>query len=76
MKKDVVFEWILECQSSFNMLKAKMASTPILVFPDWNKEFHIHVDASFVSLGFVLAHPSDDDLDHPISFASQKLSFV
>ena len=55
LKKDVVFLWSLECQSSFDTLKAKMASAPILVFPDWNKEFHIHVDASSVALGVVLA---------------------
>ena len=39
------------------MLKAKMASAPILVFPDWNKEFHVHVDASSVALGVVLEQP-------------------
>ena len=53
-----------------------MTSVPILVFPDWNKEFHVHVDASSVALGVVLAQPSDGDLDHPIAFASWKLSFT
>ena len=37
LKKDAAFEWTLECQGSFDTLKAKMASAPILVFPDWNK---------------------------------------
>ena len=50
LKKDVVFEWSLECQSSFDTLKSKMALVPILVFPDWNKEFHVHVDTSSVAL--------------------------
>ena len=53
-----------------------MASTPILVFPDWNKEFHIHFDASFVALGLVLTQPGDNKLDHPIDFASRKFSFT
>ena len=53
-----------------------MASELILVFPYWNKEFHIHVDASSVALGVLLAQPGDDDLDHPIAFASQNLSFI
>jgi len=54
LKKDTAFEWTLECQGSFDTLKAKMASAPILVFPDWNEEFHVHVDASSMVLGVVL----------------------
>ena len=54
LKKDAAFEWTPECQGSFDTLKAKMASAPILVFPDWNKEFHVHVDASSIALGVVL----------------------
>ena len=46
LKKDDAFEWTQECQGSFDTLKAKMASAPILVFSDCNKKFHVHVDAS------------------------------
>ena len=53
-----------------------MDSTPILMFPNWNKDFHVHVDASSISRGVVLAKPGEGDLDHPISFASRKLSFA
>ena len=76
LKKDVAFEWNHECQGSFDTLKAKMASSPILVFPDWNKEFHVHVHGSSIALGVVLAQPGEGDLDHPIEFASRKLSFA
>ena len=51
-----------------------MASAPILIFPGWNKEFHVHVDASSVELGVVLAQPGEEDLDHPITFTNQKIS--
>jgi hypothetical protein len=51
-----------------------MVIAPILVFPNWSKEFHVHVDASFIALGAVLAQPGARDIDHPISFASMKLS--
>ena len=51
-----------------------MASTPILVFPDWNKEFHVHVDALSIALGVVLVHPGEGDIDHLIAFTSRKLS--
>ena len=76
LKKDAAFEWSQECQGSFDTLKAKMASAPILVFLDWNKEFHVHVDASYVPLGVVLTQPGEGDLDHPIAYASRKLSFA
>jgi hypothetical protein len=40
-----------------DILKEKMVTAPILVFLDWLKEFHVHVDASVISLGEVLTHP-------------------
>ena len=52
-----------------------MAFLPILVFPDWNKEFHVHIDTSYVVLGVVLTQAGEGDLDHPIAYASIKLSF-
>ena len=76
MKKDAVFEGSLECQSSFNTVKAKIDLEPIFVFPDWNKEFHVHVDSYFVALGVVLVQLGDDDLDYPIDFVSWKFSFA
>ena len=54
--------------------KKKMVTSPILVFPDWNKEFHVHFDASSIALGIVLAQSCKGNIDHPIDFASIKLS--
>jgi hypothetical protein len=34
----------------------------------------VHVDASAIALGAILAQPGTGDLDHPIVFASRKLS--
>jgi hypothetical protein len=51
-----------------------MAIAPILVFPEWEKTFHVHVDASAIELGDILAHPEVGDLDHPIAFARRMLS--
>jgi hypothetical protein len=51
-----------------------MVTTPILVFPDWEKTFHVHVDASSISLGAILPQLGEGELDHPISFASRKQS--
>ena len=53
-----------------------MVTAPILVFPDWSKEFHVHVDASSIALGAVLAQQGKGEIDHPIAFSSRKLSMV
>ena len=50
-----------------------MVTTPILVFPNWKFPFHVHVDASSIALGVILAQPGEA-LDHLIAFASRKLS--
>ena len=55
-------------------MKEKLVTTPILVFPYWSREFHVHVDASSIALGAILTQLVDGELDHPISFASRKLS--
>jgi len=51
-----------------------MVTATLLVFPDWKKEFHVHVDASCIALGAVLTHAYEGEMDHPIAFASIKLS--
>ena len=55
-------------------LKKAMATGPILVFPDWKKEFHVHVGVPSIALDIVLTQPREGVLDHPIFFASIKLS--
>ncbi len=50
-----------------------MVTTSILVFLDWKKEFHVHVDVSCIALGAVLTQVGEGELDHPIAFASRKL---
>jgi hypothetical protein len=57
-------------------LKQKMVTMPILVFPNWSKEFHVHVDASSIALGEVLAQPGEGDIDHALAFSSGKLSTI
>jgi hypothetical protein len=74
LKKDCQFGWTDECQQSFDTLKQKMVTEPILVFPYWSKEFHVHVYASSIALGAVLAQPGEGDIDHLLAFASRKLS--
>jgi hypothetical protein len=74
LRKDTKYQWNDECQHGLDTLKEKMVTAPILVFPDWEKTFHVHVDASTIALGAILSQPGARDLDHPLEFASKKLS--
>ena len=46
--------WSEQCQESFEQLKEKLTSAPILVLPDNRKDFVIYCDASRQGLGGVL----------------------
>jgi hypothetical protein len=72
--KDTKFQWNEYWQNNLDTLKEKMVTTRILVFSDWEKIFHLHVDASTITLGSILVHPGAGYLDHPIAFVSRKLS--
>jgi len=74
LKKDVIFCWDEDCQHSLDVLKDKMVTTPILVFPNWKKKFHVHVDTSFIVLGIALTQEGERETDHLIGFARRKLS--
>jgi hypothetical protein len=71
--KDTKFRCNEYCQHGLDTLKEKMVITPILVFPDWEKIFHIHVDESTIALGAILAQSGVGYLDHPITFARRKI---
>ena len=72
-QKDVPFTWTAECQKAFEQLKATIASEPILRQPNWDTIFHVHVDASGIALGSILAQP-DGKMDFPVYFASRRFS--
>ena len=74
VKKDATFCWDDECHRSLDVLKGKMVTALILVFSDWKKEFHVHVDASCIALRVVLTQATEEEMDHPIAFVSKKLS--
>ena len=74
LKKDATYCWNEECNKSLETLKEKMASAPILVFPKWDIEFHVHVDASCITLGTVLTQERAECIAHLIEFTSHRWS--
>ena len=55
LKKYAKFKWNDKFQKSLDILKKKMVASPILVFIDWKKELHVHIDSPSISLGVILA---------------------
>jgi hypothetical protein len=54
LKKSKTFEWTKECQASFEELKKRLTSSPVLILQDLTKKFDIYCDASRQGLGCVL----------------------
>jgi hypothetical protein len=54
LEKNKAFEWIEECQTSFEELKKCLTSAPVLTLPDLTKKFDIYCDTSHQGLGCVL----------------------
>nr|ABA95104.1 retrotransposon protein, putative, Ty3-gypsy subclass [Oryza sativa Japonica Group] len=54
LQKDVKYKWSEECEQSFQELKSRLISAPILILPDPKKGFQVYCDASKLGLGCVL----------------------
>jgi hypothetical protein len=46
LEKNKAFEWTAECQASFEELRKRLTSAPVLVLPDLTKKFNIYCDTS------------------------------
>ena len=73
LNKDVVFKFDEECLEVFQTLKEKLVSAPIMVAPDWSKEFELMCDASDYAIGAVLGQQRDK-IFHAIYYASKVLN--
>jgi hypothetical protein len=54
LAKKVEFKWTPTCQESFEALKKKLTTTPVLILPDVHKPFSVYCDASYTGLGCML----------------------
>jgi hypothetical protein len=62
------FEWTPRREASFQELKKRLTTSPILPMPDMEKPFSIYCDASGQSLGCVLMQDG-----HVVAYASRQL---
>ena len=53
--KGGVFKWTKEAQESFEAIKRKTTTTPVLTLPDFSKVFELDYDASNVGIEAILS---------------------
>ena len=73
LKKGTPFIWSKECDEALTTLKHAMTSSPILAFPDMNKEFILTCDASRSGLGYILGQKDENNKERVIEFGGRAL---
>jgi hypothetical protein len=73
-KQDVTFCWTEECQRAFEYLRTCLTTKPVVIYPDFNKPFILHTDASNYAIGAVLAQTDENNKEHVIAYASRILN--
>ena len=69
----VTIKWTTEAAAAFDQLKQALTESPVLVYPDYSKDFYLEIDASFRGLGACLSQQDSKGHLHPISYASRGL---
>ena len=72
LSKGTKFIWTNHCQMAFDILKAILKNKPVLLAPNFAKEFKLAVDASDTGAGSVLVQEDGNGADHPVSYFSKK----
>jgi hypothetical protein len=70
----VKFEWTRQCQEALNRVKRILISSPVLFSPNYSKEFKLYVDSSDIGVGAALMQEDEDQIEHPLSYFSKKLT--
>uniref|UniRef100_A0A803K005 Gypsy retrotransposon integrase-like protein 1 n=1 Tax=Xenopus tropicalis TaxID=8364 RepID=A0A803K005_XENTR len=65
--------WTPEAEEAFLNLKASLCRYPVLIAPNFKKEFLVQTDASEVGLGAVLSQVVNGE-EHPVAYLSRKLT--
>ena len=71
--KEAKFDFNEECRTSFDLLKSKLSSAPIITTPNWEEPFELMTDASDYAVGAVLGQKRNK-VFHVIYCASKLLN--
>ena len=73
LKKDQEVRWTVEAKAAFEKIKVALTEAPVLVSPDFTKEFLTFSFASVDTIAAVLLQKNKEGLEQPISFFSKTL---
>jgi hypothetical protein len=73
LKKGNKVKWTVEPRKSFDQIKKALTEAPVLISPDYSKDFLIFSFASFDTVVVVLLQKNDVGIEQPISFFSRAL---
>ena len=59
LEKDANFDFDESCRSTFEEIKSRLVTAPIMLTPYWNSEFEIMCDASDYAMGAVLGQRTE-----------------
>lgn len=74
LRTDVDFFWSTACQKAFDALKHTLMCAPVLAYPNFDKPFVVHTDASLTAIGGVLSQLDENGLEHPVGYCSRTLN--
>ena len=60
LKKDTMFCWDEWSQESFDVLKWALALAPVIIPPDYSRDFLLYVSASMETIGMVLVQEDEE----------------
>ena len=66
--------WSDECEEAFKKLKESLSVTPVLIYPDFSKEFILDTDASFDTIGAVLSQKDDKGNERVVAYGSHTMN--
>ena len=73
LKEDTPFVWDEQAQNLFKELKSTLTNAPLLIPPNYNKDFLLYLAASNTTIGMVLVQNDDQQNEHVIYYLSKGL---
>jgi hypothetical protein len=73
LRKGSEVRWTAEPQASFDQIKKALTEVPVLISPDYSKDFLIFSFASWDTVETVLLQKNKEGCEHPIAFFSRAL---